>query len=462
MTQRLIILHTNDIHGRSHKLAQIIPMLNQIRTENTDKKVLYFDCGDNEDTSNRLSNLTKGRSMHQLMSLAKPDAAVIGNASILRYGGQVLADHVRAIACPLLAANLLTGEGTFFPGLQDTVLLDLGEFNLGIIGVTAQLSSYERFFGYRQPNTTATVQTLAAKLRQQGANAVIVLSHLGLDDDQKLAAQVQGTITAIIGAHSHHLLPEGEWHGNVLVAQAGEFGQHIGRLDLLWHDGRLVVERASVLVVEESITPDASVSALETQIEHEVEAYLSEKIGTLLAALDWSETQECGVANWMADILRARMNADVGLCTAGQAFKGGLPAGDLTRGKFWEVCDSPSNPGVTEMTGAQLEATIRRGLDAELAAERPRPLRGRARGLMHLSGATLKNGTLLVAGALVERDRSYRVAATDFELEADFGYVQAEWGLKTTYDTPTILREAVEEYLPGQGAIRVEMGRLPQ
>ena len=68
--QSLIILHTNDIHGRVEGLARIATLVEQIRQGQPDTPVLYVDCGDSEETANRLSNLTKGVAMHRLLSAA--------------------------------------------------------------------------------------------------------------------------------------------------------------------------------------------------------------------------------------------------------------------------------------------------------------------------------------------------------------------------------------------------------
>ena len=82
--QRVIILHTNDIHGRIEGLARIATLAQRIKAENPGAAVLYFDCGDVEEPSQRLSNLTKGAAMHRLLNLAGCDAAVIGNGAWLR------------------------------------------------------------------------------------------------------------------------------------------------------------------------------------------------------------------------------------------------------------------------------------------------------------------------------------------------------------------------------------------
>lgn len=84
----------------------------------------------------------------------------------------------------------------------------------------------------------------------------------------------------------------------------------------------------------------------------------------------------------MADTLRHRFKADIGVVVAGQAFKGGLEVGPLTRKALWDVSDSTGTPGVMTLTGEQVLMMLRNGLNAE----RPRTLRARARGFLHISG----------------------------------------------------------------------------
>ena len=79
---------------------------------------------------------------------------------------------------------------------------------------------------------------------------------------------------------------------------------------------------------------------------------------------------------------------------------------------------------------------------------------------MHLSGAVVRDGRLLVGGQLVEPERKYRVAGSDFEFETDWGYTDSGWDLHPSYDIPTILREALEEYLAAHSPVNVELGRL--
>ena len=87
---------------------------------------------------------------------------------------------------------------------------------------------------------------------------------------------------------------------------------------------------------------------------------------------------------------------------------------------------------------------------------------------MHLSGAVVREGRLLVGGQPVEPEREpidfaqdkYRVAGSDFEFETVWGYADPDWELHPSYDVPTILREALEEYLACHSPVKVELGRL--
>lgn len=456
----LIILHTNDIHGRIAGLARIATLVEQARAAQPATPVLYADAGDSEETAVRLSNLTKGVAMHRLLSAAGCDVVAVGNAAPVRYGSEVLAEQAAAASYPLLLANMRQPNGAPVPGVQLSLLHDLGGLRLGLLGITSEVDgTYEQWFGLKMPEPLPLVRELAAALRQDGADVVVLLSHMGLAVDCELAAGLQGAVDIIIGAHTHDLLPNGEQVGSVLVAQAGEYAQHLGRIELDW-DGTQLTATASVQPVPEDTPESLAVVAEVARLEAEVAHFLSEPIGELTAPLDFAADRECGVGNLMADALRERMQADVGLVAVGQAFTGPLPGGTLARLTLWEVCSSSANPGVAMLTGAQLLELVQRGLDPAFAAETPRPLRGQARGLFHLSGATMRAGQLFVAGQPLDPARSYRVAATDWELEPYGGYTPETWGLQTRYDVPIILREVLEEYLAVHRPAEAPIGRL--
>jgi 2',3'-cyclic-nucleotide 2'-phosphodiesterase (5'-nucleotidase family) len=418
---RLTILHTNDIHGRQERIAQIATLVRAEKAA-TDHPVLYLDAGDVEETTNRLSNLTKGTAMHRLLSLTSCDAHTVGNACWLRYGAQVLAEHARAATYPLLLAN--------FGGVDGPVPSVL----LGVVGVVGATAPFQRMaddveWGFERLDVLEVVRREASSLRARGARLVVLLSHLGLEDpaepwdDRRIARELQDDVDVIIGAHTHDLLPQGERIGRVLVAQAGDFGDHIGRIEI---DGGSIT--ASVAHVPADTEACAEVEDEIARIDREVTSLLAEPVAALDAPLD---------AGAVAAILRTRAGAEVGIFAEGQLIEV-RPPGVLTRGELAEACDSGANPGVVELRGAQLRELIERAAHPLLVAERPRALRGRPRGRLGLDG---------VEPAEIEPGRVYTVAGTDWELEPYGGLVPAEWGLEPRYEFPLIVREAIEEHL---------------
>ncbi len=460
--QKFVILHSNDAHGQVEELARIATLVEQVREENPEIPVIYLDTGDCEEMTVRLSNLTKGVAMYRILCAAGCAAATIGDGALLRYGQYTFPEYARVAGFPLLLANLRTTDGLVPEGVQPTTLLVVGSLKLGIVGLTASANPAGAYadFGLTTLPTLPLVRELADSLRQQGADLVILLSHLGLPEDVLLARSAKNVFPLIIGAHTHNLIPAGVWDDKTLIVQAGSHARYLGRLDLAWDGAELQVERVSVIPVREEIPPAPRVLAELTRIEAEIEQRLSEVIGELAEPLDLSDEHECGMTNLMANALRERFGAEIGLVTTGAAFEGSLPAGPLKRGTLWEVCSSPGNPGVVEMTGEQVLHIVRRGLDPTFAAERPRPFRGRARGLIHLSGASIRAGQLFVGERLVEPARIYRVAGSDWELGTFGGYALPEWNLQSHFEFQTILREVVEDYLKDRAAVTIEMGRL--
>jgi 2',3'-cyclic-nucleotide 2'-phosphodiesterase (5'-nucleotidase family) len=284
-------------------------------------------------------------------------------------------------------------------------------------------------WGFEPLDELEVARELAADLRRRGARLVVLLSHLGLDkpegrwDDRRIAEELQDDVDLIVGAHSHDLLPEGEQVGRVLVTQAGAFGEHLGRIEI---DGDSIV--ASVEPVGDDVERSPLVEQEAAYVQAGVEEQLAVVIGSIETELD---------AGWIADTLRRRMDAEIGLFTEGLTC-GVLPPGPVTRRALYEVSETGANPAVTTMTGAQLAELIERSTEPAFMDEAPRSHRGRKRGRLHVRAASPVE---------LDSDRRYTVAGTDWELSPYGGYVRADWNLRVRYDFPTIVREAIEEEL---------------
>jgi 2',3'-cyclic-nucleotide 2'-phosphodiesterase (5'-nucleotidase family) len=445
--RRLVVLHSNDIHGRVDALTRIATLVERARAEAGDAAVLYVDAGDVEDTTERLSNLTKGVALHRLLRVAGCQAVAVGNGTVIRYGVDPLVDQAAAGGYPHLAANLQR-NGALVPGVQARALVDVDGIRVGLVGLTPTdwRDLYTDALEVELPDELPLVREHTDVLWAEGAELVILLSHVGLERDRDLAAELDGEINLIVGSHSHTVLEQGERVGSVTIVQAGQFGTHLGRVELELDDQRPRIVDARAEPVPPGTPEHPAVTAELETIERELAAWLAEPVGELSGPLELAFDRECPAVAFVADVVRERMEAEIAVVTAGVALVSSLPAGRLTRGQLYDACPSPGVSSVATLTGTQLVELLRRGLDEERAAELIRSLRGVPRGLAHLSGAEVRDGMLQVGGEPIEADRSYRVAGTDWELGTYGGYADPEWNLDVVYDGTTIVREAIEDH----------------
>ena len=472
MTERLTILHTNDVHGRLEGLARVATLVNDARRTSV-HPVLYVDVGDIEDTSNRLSNLTKGVAMHRLLSAASCNASAVGNGGLLRYGPTLLERYALAATYPLFLANLVTADGSSIAGVQSHGMLAVASAKIGVIGLTDPFDVYSSIFGLRPLEIVPLVRRLALELRAAGAEFILVLSHLGwqhqatdrnLPNDADLARALQSKIDLVIGAHTHHLLLHGERIGRVWVAQAGSYAQHLGRIELSRDSSGWHVESCATQALLETVEPLHSVLDEEARIEAELEMWLAEPLCTFTGDLTHATAAECAGGNVVTDALRAYWDAEIGLSLGGMGFLSALGAGVATRGDIFERVPSSANPAVANLKGWQILEMLVPGLDAAQASISPKGYRGAARGLMHVSNLLRRDGQWFVGTtshhAPLELERVYRVAASDAELEVENGFTKSIWNVETQYDANVIMREVLEGYMRKHPLIAPEVGRV--
>src|SRR5690606_10231593 len=86
-----------------------------------------------------------------------------------------------------------------------------------------------------------------AKLRkEERVDIIIVVSHMGLPLDVKLAGLVDG-IDLILSAHSHDRLAQPIVKNGCLIVQSGSNASFLGRIDLEIENGRLVAAKHELL-----------------------------------------------------------------------------------------------------------------------------------------------------------------------------------------------------------------------
>lgn len=453
----LTLLHTNDIHGRVSQLVRIATLVRNIRreVESAGGYCLYVDAGDSEDTTHLESSLTKGSAMEAILCGAGCDYAALGNAVPLRYGPRPVADLARHFKRPLLCANLFDEKDEqLLEGLEPYTIHDFGAFKLGIIGTTDPMRAYATFFHLTAKKPDDILPGLIEQVRTQGAQTILLLSHLGLRDDKRVAENIAG-IDLLIGGHSHDLLDPPLEINRTIVAQAGDHGRFLGRLDLEVDPatGTIARYRSTQIPVEDAIPPDPAAQAVVEFEQARAQQLMTRIVGTLTDPLDLADDRECSAGDLLADALLDRVRgAEIAFVLAG-LWETGLDAGSLTQGALYSANRSSANPAKVELTGGQIEQFLRAGLNPENAAKSPHALRGRKMGLPHVAGMTvhydpsnLDTLEVHVSGTPLEKERKYIAAATDFEFSDIAGCLVLP-DEQVEYEVPTIMPEVLEDYI---------------
>lgn len=471
MTVQLSIFHTNDMHARLDAMARLSSFARRLRAaaEAEGQPVFFWDAGDAADRRVRLVSITKGAAFPPILNAMGYTLQTMGNDIALTYGPQAMAAIAARAHFPILAANCRDGVGPLSQGLREYALIPLPNgLTMGVIGLTSPWDGLYQVFGLHFPDHMELTRMLVTKLSSQNVAPIIILSHLGLNQDRQLAESVAG-IDAIIGAHSHDRLPTGERRNGVLIAQTGEYAKALGRVNLILDaKGHVVSSAAQVFDVPPDELPDPTITAAIADAEREVATLMAQPIGAAAAPFELDHFHECAIGNLTADALREYMRAELAIVASG-LFHRGLPAGTITFGDLDAACFSTANPSVTLAPGAQVVAALERGLDPAIAEYHHHGFRGTPTGIPQISGMVVEYDPAASPGARVKRvlvndepldpHRLYRLAHTDAETSADAGYLILAPGQETRSEVPTIVREVMEAYIRRHSPVSPEMGR---
>ena len=121
--------------------------------------------------------------------------------------------------------------------LEEARIVDCGGIRVGFFGLltpsTRTISDFgDMRFANGEGPVNGPARRIVEKLRADGAQIVVALTHLGLDDDQQLAGAVDG-IDAILGGHSHTPMTHWRKVGPTVIVQSGSRFSHLGYLELV-------------------------------------------------------------------------------------------------------------------------------------------------------------------------------------------------------------------------------------
>ncbi|GIZ13589.1 bifunctional UDP-sugar hydrolase/5'-nucleotidase [Pseudomonas sp. NCCP-436] len=342
-------------------IARLATLLAERRTAAGEQPLLLLDGGDF--TMGTLFH-TVAREMGselQLMTELGYDATVIGNHEFdFRPAGLAAmigaAHRAKGDLVPLLSSNMRFDaaskaddslQAQFDAGrIQPYRLIERGGIRFGLFGLLGEnavaVSPMIKPVTFADP--VASAREMVARLREEGAEVVILLSHMGVTqqtdgswrgEEVELVEQVPG-IDIVVGGHSHVALPQPVLvNGRTPVVQAGSEIQYLGELRMiLGEDGVPRVRDYRLHPINDSIRGDETVTTQVEDFKQVVSEHMLEPRGYLfdqpLARVDQSlgrDFNEHTLANLVTDALRHAVDADL-------AFTGnGTIRDDLLKGR---------------------------------------------------------------------------------------------------------------------------------
>jgi 2',3'-cyclic-nucleotide 2'-phosphodiesterase (5'-nucleotidase family) len=482
------ILHTNDWHGyafaerpkkRGAKngqnggeaagaptggIAACAVAVAKIRAERPGA-VLVLDAGDllsGHPAAELVDEGVPGLAFVRLWSTIGFDAWTIGNHD-LDHGIDNLRAEVAAAKAQLICANLSKpdGSGPLVPSLPWKIF-EVAGLKVGVVGlVTGELPRLLRaevVSGLKVAPPEEAARPLVEKLRPE-VDLLVGLTHLGIDDDRKLARAVPG-FDAIVGGHSHTLLKKPVLEGSTLIVQAGAHGRQLGRLDLTVEARKLVAHEYSVIALpyDEASVPKETLAASKA-LEARVEEIGKEIVGETAQPLrrgDYYRETECG--SFVADAIRRAAGTEIGFINSG-GLRAEFPQGKVTRAQLLAVLPFDDELASFEVSGAELAAIIEHNAKAALT---------RDHGILQVSGLRYRYRrrgpegveviSIEVGGKPLDPARKYTCATNRF-----LAFEQAEkyFGLKPAAKKLEIaLQAAVAAALKNGPVERPDRGRI--
>lgn len=297
--KKLVILHTNDMHSRLTGFApessytpltinddntvggfaRIATIINEEKAHN-EGTTLVVDAGDF-----LMGTLFQGLEVKtgfelRLMKEMGYDVVCIGNHEF-DYGPEKLAEIISTAAATGKIPSLLLSNAVF--SKKDTAddslerLFDAGivgkhyvmerdDLRIGFFSLLGKVADNDAAFA---PPVTfskqvATARKMVKLLTDENCDIIICLSHSGVSQDKKgqwdgedaeLARKVKG-IDVIISGHTHTQLDKPMIVNGIPIVQAGEYTKYVGRLALTVNNGKVLVDKYTLLPVDDRIKGD--------------------------------------------------------------------------------------------------------------------------------------------------------------------------------------------------------------
>jgi sulfur-oxidizing protein SoxB len=363
-------------YGRLGGFAHLKTLIDRLRADAGSGRSLLLDGGDLWQGSG-LANVMHGEDMVEAANLLGIE--VMTGHWEFTYGQERVRANLQRFQGDFLAQNVfLTEEAAFadqpaFDAASGRVfkpaaVKEVGGFRIGVIGQAfpyVPVAHPKRFtpdwtFGIRDAELQKVVDGLRQKDR---VDAVVLLSHNGMDLDLKLASRVTG-IDVVLGGHTHDAVPQPievtNAGGKTLVTNAGSAGKFLAVVDLQLAKGAVRDVRYRLLPVYAGLLkPDAAMQGFIDRVRKPHAERLGEKLAVAGELLYRRGNFNGTMDQLICDALRHELDAQI---VFSPGFRWGntvLPGQPITmEDVLSETAITYPEVYVQEMSGAQIKAIM--------------------------------------------------------------------------------------------------------
>jgi sulfur-oxidizing protein SoxB len=458
--------------GKVGGFAHLQTLVDRLRSETGNGNSLLLDGGDTWQGSGT-AYWTRGRDMVGACNRLGVDV-MTGHWEFTYQDSEVL-ENIKAFEGDFVAQNVRLTDDAIFDGApafdEDTghvfrpyTLRNVGGRTFAIIGQAfpyTPIANPSRFipdwtFGIR----TAELQALVDEIRERDRpDAVVLLSHNGMDVDIKLAGVVSG-IDAILGGHTHDGMPVpvivDNTAGRTIVTNAGSNGKFLGVLDFEFGEGGIRDYRYRLLpVFANELAADPGMSAY----IDEVRRPWLEKLGEPLAVADqllYRRGNFNGTFDQLiCDAQRAIGDAQIALSPGFRWGTSVLPGDTVTMERVMDqTCITYPETYVREMSGENLKLILE---DVADNLFNPDPFYQQGGDMVRTGGMNYVCEPLAGAGKRI----SAMMLDDGTPIEAGKTYKIAGWATVGSQAPGQPIWDVVAEYLRQAGVARVEKLNTP-
>lgn len=379
-SEDIVILHTNDVHcGIEENIGYAGLAAYKNAMEEAYAYVCLADCGDAVQ-GDFIGTISDGEYIIDIMNQVGYDFAITGNHEY-DYGMQQLSALIEKADAHYLDCNIAysgSGENPL-DDIKPYEIVEYGKVKVAYIGVATPESLtksrpvyfmedgeyvYDFSEGSDGQKLYDCVQGYVDECKEQGADYVVLLSHLGdLEESSPYTSVelIQATegIDAVLDGHAHHVIPgqkvENSSGEEVLLASAGTKLDNIGKL-VIHSDGKITAELVSGY---SEVDPDCAtaIQGIKKQYEKEMTKVVAssdiELSCTDADGVRLVRSRETTIGNLCADAFRVIGGADIGIINGG-GIRANLPQGDITYADMLAVQPFGNMLCVVEATGQEI------------------------------------------------------------------------------------------------------------